>query len=84
MLASQPWMEHARFADMTSVLPGAMLIFLSLVSLSAVEPGEPAPFPQTIAAKGIRVTFEAELVAGPHARAASFQEGDAVRFRFTH
>ena len=60
-----------------------MLIFLSLVSLSAVEPGEPAPFPQTIAVKGIRVTFEAELVAGPDARAASFQEGDAVRFRFT-
>jgi YVTN family beta-propeller protein len=68
---------------MTSLLPGALLIFLSLASLSAAEPGGSAPFPQAIVEKGIRVTFEVERVAAPDARGATFQEGDAVRFRFT-
>jgi len=44
---------------------------------------DPKPPRRTIVDKGIRVTFDATRVAAPDARGESFQEGDAVRFRFT-
>jgi len=68
---------------MTSFYPGRLLVFFSLVPLAASGARDPEPPRRTIEEKGIRVTFDATCVAGPDARDDSFQEGDAVRFRFT-
>src|SRR5438132_14046574 len=68
---------------MTPFSPGRLLVLFSLTSLVATVAGDPEPPRRTIVDKGMRVTFEAERVAPPDARGESFQEGDAVRFRFT-
>jgi YVTN family beta-propeller protein len=68
---------------MTSLLSGALLILLSVDSRAEANAANSEPVARTIIGKGIRVTFEATRVAGPDARDESFQEGDAVRFRFT-
>src|SRR2546423_1278679 len=67
---------------MTSPLSGAVLFSLGFVLLGATTPGRAEPLRQTIVENGIRVIFEAERVAAD-GRSESFQEGDAVRFRFT-
>src|SRR2546421_13107051 len=67
---------------MTSSLSGAVLFSLGFVLLGATTPGRAEPLRQTIVENGIRVIFEAERVAAD-GRSESFQEGDAVRFRFT-
>jgi YVTN family beta-propeller protein len=71
-----------QFAGKPSLLSRALLILLSLASPFATNAANPEPLPRTIEEKGIRVTFEAARVAGGEAR-DPFQEGDAVRFRFT-
>ncbi len=68
---------------MTSFSRGTLLVLLSLAPLLASGAGDPAPPRRTIVDKGIRVTFDVARVAVPDARGESFQEGDAVRFRFT-
>jgi YVTN family beta-propeller protein len=68
---------------MTSLSPGRLLVLFSLVPLVVSGAGDPEPPRRTIVDKGIRVTFDAARVAAPDARGESFQEGDAVRFRFT-
>jgi YVTN family beta-propeller protein len=68
---------------MTSLSPGKLLVLVSLIPLVVSGAGDPEPPRRTIVDKGIRVTFDAARVAAPDARGESFQEGDAVRFRFT-
>lgn len=70
-----------QLAGLISLLPGALFIPLAFPAATNVPNREPPR--RTIETKGIRVTFDATGVAGPDARADSFQEGDAVRFRFT-
>ncbi|MEY2481907.1 MAG: hypothetical protein QOK24_435 [Verrucomicrobiota bacterium] len=68
---------------MTPFSPRTLSLLLSLAPLAAADAGDTEPPPRTITDKGIRVTFDATRVAAPDARGESFQEGDAVRFRFT-
>lgn len=68
---------------MTLFSPRALLLFFTLAPLAASGADEPEPPRRTIVDKGIRITFDAARVAAPDARGESFQEGDAVRFRFT-
>lgn len=68
---------------MTSLFPSRLLVLCSLAPLVASAAGDKEPPRRTIVDKGIRVTFDATRVAAPDARGDSFQEGDAVRFRFT-
>ena len=68
---------------MTSLLSGALLVLLNLAAPGATNVPNPEPLPRTIEEKGIRVTFETTRAGGPQAQGDSFQEGDAVRFRFT-
>jgi YVTN family beta-propeller protein len=68
---------------MTLFSPRALLLFFTLAPLAASGADEPEPPRRTIVDKGIRVTFDAARVVAPDARGESFQEGDAVRFRFT-
>ncbi len=68
---------------MTPFSPGRLLVLVSLAPLVASGTGDPEPLRRTIVDKGIRVAFEATRVAAPDPRGESFQEGDAVRFRFT-
>jgi YVTN family beta-propeller protein len=68
---------------MTSRSPRTLVVLLTLVPLAAPRAGDPEPPRRTIEGKGIRVTFDVARVAPPDARGESFQEGDAVRFRFT-
>jgi YVTN family beta-propeller protein len=67
---------------MTSFFPRALLVFFSLAPVVALLAGDEPPR-RTIEQKGIRVTFDAAGVSLPDAPGESFQEGDAVRFRFT-
>jgi YVTN family beta-propeller protein len=60
-----------------------MWLLFSLICLAASGAADPEPPRHTIVDKGIRVTFDATRVAAPDSRGESFQEGDAVRFRFT-
>ena len=66
---------------MTSSSFWALSLLVSFAPLAAGA-GDPEPPRRTTIDKGIRVTFDATPVA-PDARGESFQEGDAVRFRFT-
>ena len=72
-----------QFAGKPSLLSRPLLILLSLASPFVANAANPEPLPRTIEEKGIRVTFEAARVAGGEVRGDPFQEGDAVRFRFT-
>jgi len=68
---------------MTRFPSGRLLVLFSLAPLVASGTGDPEPLRRSIVDKGIRVTFDATRVAAPDPRGESFQEGDAVRFRFT-
>lgn len=69
------------------ILLTASFVWVFLASLPGSEPGDlgraPERFRQTITEKGIRVTFNATGVAAPDSHGEAFQEGDAIRFRFT-
>ncbi|HEV2840855.1 MAG TPA: YncE family protein [Chthoniobacterales bacterium] len=67
---------------MTSFSSWALSLLVSFAPLAAGA-NDPGPPRRTVIDKGIRVTFDATRVAAPDARGESFQEGDAVRFRFT-
>lgn len=75
--------EYPQRPGMTSLSRSRLWVLCSLVPLVASGAGDPEPPRRTIVDKGIRVTFDAARVAAPDARGDSFQEGDAVRFRFT-
>ncbi|HWM25208.1 MAG TPA: hypothetical protein VNP98_10315 [Chthoniobacterales bacterium] len=68
---------------MTSFSSATLAVLFGLAPLAASGAGDPAPPRRTFVDKGIRVTFDVARVAVPDARGESFQEGDAVRFRFT-
>jgi len=68
---------------MTPFLRGRLWVLFSLIPLAASGAGDPEPPRHTIVDKGIRITFDATQVAAPAQRGESFQEGDAMRFRFT-
>jgi DNA-binding beta-propeller fold protein YncE len=68
---------------MSSFASGTLLVLFGLAPLAVSAAGDPEPPRRTIVDKGIRVTFDTTRVAAPAARGESFQEGDAVRFRFT-
>jgi YVTN family beta-propeller protein len=72
-----------QLAGMTSLFSGALWVLLNLASPAATNAANPEQPRRTIEEKGIRVTFETTRAGGPHAQGDSFQEGDAVRFRFT-
>jgi YVTN family beta-propeller protein len=68
---------------MSTLASGTLLLLSGFVPLAAVGAADPEPPRRTFVDKGIRVTFDAERVAPAEAHGESFQEGNAVRFRFT-
>ena len=80
-------MRDANMELRVALMISVVAAFAGISEVSAVEEGSPTttlePHRQTVERNGIRINFEVAHLGDPTVQRNSFQEGDAVLFRFT-